>query len=57
MVQGMVLVHCFSTQSVLAVLLLCGEINKEKKPNRMDDWILAADDQSSVLGQTLTQKG
>lgn len=50
MVQGMVLVHCFSTQSVLAVLLLCGEINKEKKPNRMDDWILAADDQSGVLG-------
>lgn len=31
MVQGMVLVHCFSTQSVLAVLLLFGEINKEKK--------------------------
>lgn len=49
MVQGMVLVHCFSTQSVLAVLLLFGEI-KRKKPNRMDDWILAADDQSSVLG-------
>lgn len=39
MVQGMVLVHCFSTQtqSALAALLLCGEINKEKKTNRIDD--------------------
>lgn len=33
MVQRMVLVLCFSTQtqSALAVRLLCGEINKEEK--------------------------